>query len=208
MFGVPHTLVSDNGLQFDNKAFQRSYCELGIKNKYSTPAYHQSNRQAEATNKVIMDELKKRLDKTKGKWVDELPHVLSAYRTTPRRSTGETPFSMTYGSKAIILLETGFPMMRTNQFNSNRNKQLLPASLDLVEERRKVAKVQMAHCQQKLRQEYDRGIKTRVFVPRDLVLRKVVGNASNACQPTNVLSKLHSLEQQQEWNFEGLLGEG
>lgn len=40
MFGVPHTLVSDNGLQFDNKAFQRSYCELGIKNKYSTPAYH------------------------------------------------------------------------------------------------------------------------------------------------------------------------
>ena len=88
-----------------------------------------------------MDELKKRLDKTKGKWVDELPHVLSAYRTTPRRSTGETPFSMTYGSKAIILLETGFLMMRTNQFNSNRNKQLLPASLDLVEERRKVAKV-------------------------------------------------------------------
>ena len=38
-FEVPHTLISDNGLQFDSKAF-RQYCsDLGIKNRYSTPAY-------------------------------------------------------------------------------------------------------------------------------------------------------------------------
>ena len=38
-FGVPYTLISDNGLQFDSKAF-RQYCsDLGIKNRYSTPAY-------------------------------------------------------------------------------------------------------------------------------------------------------------------------
>ena len=38
-FGVLHSLVSDNGLQFDSKAFRRYYCELGITNRYSTPAY-------------------------------------------------------------------------------------------------------------------------------------------------------------------------
>ena len=38
-FGVPHTLISDNGLQFDSKAFQRYYYALGITNKYSIPAY-------------------------------------------------------------------------------------------------------------------------------------------------------------------------
>ena len=38
-FGVPHTLISDNGLQFDNKAFRRYYRELGIRNRYSTLAY-------------------------------------------------------------------------------------------------------------------------------------------------------------------------
>ena len=38
-FGVPHALISDNGLQFDSKTF-RSYCgELGITNRYSTPTY-------------------------------------------------------------------------------------------------------------------------------------------------------------------------
>ena len=38
-FGVPHTLISDNGVQFDSKAF-RKYCgDKGIINRYSTPAY-------------------------------------------------------------------------------------------------------------------------------------------------------------------------
>jgi len=58
--------------------------------------------------------LKKRLDEVKGKWVDELPHVLWSYRTTLRRSTGETPFSMTYGVEEVIPVEMEFPTMRTD----------------------------------------------------------------------------------------------
>ena len=58
-FGVPRTLISDNGLLFDNKAFRRYCCELGIANRYSTPAYPQGNRQAEAVNKVIINGLRK-----------------------------------------------------------------------------------------------------------------------------------------------------
>ena len=75
-FGVPHVLISGNGLQFDSKMF-RNYCdELGITNKYSTLAYPQGNGQAESVNKVILGGLKKRLDDAKGKWVEELPHLL------------------------------------------------------------------------------------------------------------------------------------
>ena len=75
-FGVPHALILDNGLQFDSKTF-RSYCgELGITNRYSTPAYPQGNGQTKAVNKVIVNGLKKRLDDAKGKWVQELPYVL------------------------------------------------------------------------------------------------------------------------------------
>ena len=68
-FGIPHTLISDNGHQFNSKAFRRYCCELGIKNRYSTPAYSQRNGQAEAVNKVIVNGLKKRLDEAKGRWV-------------------------------------------------------------------------------------------------------------------------------------------
>ena len=66
-FGVPHVLISDNSLQFDSKMFRRYCDELGITNKYSTPAYPQGNRQVEAVNKVIVNGLKKRLDDAKGK---------------------------------------------------------------------------------------------------------------------------------------------
>ena len=75
-FRVPHVLISNNGLQFDSKMF-RWYCgELGITNRYSTLAYPKGNGQAEVVNKVIVNGLKKRLDDTKGKWVEELKHVL------------------------------------------------------------------------------------------------------------------------------------
>ena len=91
------------------------------------------------------------MDDAKGKWIEELPHVLWTYRTTPRKSTGETPFSMTYGVEAIILLENGFPMMRTSTFTSNGNDELLKKSLDLVEERRENTMVQLAYYQYKLK---------------------------------------------------------
>ena len=65
-FGVPESLVSDNGLQFDSKTFCKFCSDLDIKNKYSTLAYPQNNGQAKATNKAIVNGLKKMLEGTKG----------------------------------------------------------------------------------------------------------------------------------------------
>ncbi|XP_023914399.2 uncharacterized protein LOC112025953 [Quercus suber] len=135
-FGVPHTLISNNGLQFDSKTFKRYCYKLRITNRYSTPTYPQRNRQAEAVNKVIVNGLKKRLDDAKRKWVEELPHVLWTYRTTPQCSTGETPFAMTYGAKVVIPLEASFPTLRMSSFTLSSNDELLGKSLDLIDEQR------------------------------------------------------------------------
>ena len=75
-FGVLEFLVFDNELQFDSKTFHKFCNDLSIKNRYSTPMYLQSNGQAEATNKAIVNGLKKRLEGTKGRWAEELPKVL------------------------------------------------------------------------------------------------------------------------------------
>jgi len=72
---------------------------------------------------------KNRLDDAKGKWVEELSHVLWTYQTTSRRLTGETPFSMTYGAEVVIPLETGFPTLRMNSFTPGNNNELLEKSL-------------------------------------------------------------------------------
>ena len=144
-------LISNNGLQFDNKTFRKYCSDLGIKNRYSTPAYPQGNEQAEAVNKVIVNGLKKRLDDAKGRWMEELPHVLWTYRTTPRKSTRETPFSITYGAEAVIPLESGFRTMRTSEFTSEGNNELLKKNLDLIKKRRENAMVQLAYYQHKLK---------------------------------------------------------
>ena len=152
---------------------------MGIANRYSTPAYPQGNGQAEAVNKVIVNGLKKRLDDVKARWVEELPHVLWTYRTTPRKSTGETPFSMTYGAEAVIPLEKNFPTLKTSTFCPNANNRLLEKSLDLIEERRERAMIQLAYHQQKLKQGYDAKVKLRPLALGDLVLRKVISTTRN-----------------------------
>ena len=74
-FGIPQTIIADNGPQFDSIAFRNFCSELNIRNSYSTPRYPQSNGQVEATNKTLIIALKNRLEQAKGKWVEELPGV-------------------------------------------------------------------------------------------------------------------------------------
>ena len=144
-FGIPCTFILDNDLQFDSKAFKRYCCDLGILNRYATQAYPQGNGQAKIVNKVIVSGIKKRFDDEKGKWVEELSHVLWTYQTTSHRSTRVTPFSMTYGVEVVIPLKTRFPTLRTSSFISSNNDELLGKSLDLIEERRESVMVQLAY---------------------------------------------------------------
>ena len=86
---------------------------------------------------------------------------------------------MTYGAEAVIPLETGFPTLRSSSFTPSKNDELLEKSLDLIEERRESAMVQLAYYQNKLKQGYDANIKLRLLTVGDLVLRKVLRMAKN-----------------------------
>ena len=82
---------------------------------------------------------------------------------------------MTYRAEAVIPLETGFPTLRSSLFNPSDNDKHLKRSLDLIEEKRENAMVQLAYYQQKMKQGYNANVKLRPLTPGDLVLRKVVG---------------------------------
>ena len=111
--------------------------------------------------------------------MEELSHILWTYQTTPCKSIGKMLFSMTYGAEVVIPLETEFPTLRTSSFTPNNNDGLLEKSLDLIEERRKNAMVQLAYYQHKLKQGYDTNVKLRLLTVGDLVLRKVLGTTKN-----------------------------
>ena len=75
-FGIPWTIVLDNGQQFDSQGFKDFYSSLGIKNQFSSPGHPQTNGQTEVTNWTLIKIIKAKLDKAKGVWSEELPNVL------------------------------------------------------------------------------------------------------------------------------------
>ena len=90
-----------------------------------------------------MDGLRKRLDGTKGMWAKELPNVLWAYRTTPKRSTGKTPFSLTYGEEAVIPTEVSLYSARVSRFVHAENEELMIKQLDSLEKNRESATIKL-----------------------------------------------------------------
>ena len=52
---------------------------------------------------------------------------------------------MTYGAKVVIPLETNFLTLRMNSFTPSGNDELLEESLNLIEERREKAMIQLAY---------------------------------------------------------------
>ena len=101
-FEVPKWLVSDNGTQFISQQLGKLCTELGIKQVFASVEHPQTNWQVESANKVLLKGLKRRLEKAKGTWAEEAPRVVWAYHTTPQSTTKETPFSLVYGSDAMI----------------------------------------------------------------------------------------------------------
>ena len=77
----------DNGKQFDNPKFRDFCAKLGIKNYYSSLAHPQSNGQAEVIIRTLKAAPKTKLEDLKEKWVEYLPEVLWACRTTRRSAT-------------------------------------------------------------------------------------------------------------------------
>ena len=120
--------------------------------------------------------MKRRLDGAKGNWAEELPNVLWAYRTTPHRSTGKTPFSLTYGAEAVIIAKVNLCSARIDGFNPVQNEMMMVERLDLLEEYREAAVIRLAEYQQKLAQRYNRDVNAREFDAGDLVLQRAVGN--------------------------------
>ncbi|GJS57991.1 reverse transcriptase domain-containing protein [Tanacetum coccineum] len=130
-FGIPTTIITENGTQFVNDPFK--------------------------------------------KWAEKLMIQListSAHRTMKKTSNGETPFSLTYGTEAVIPTEIGMPTHRTSNLNEKTNDQELRLNLDLLEERREIAAIREARYKQHVEKYYNKKVRHVQFQVGEFVLRK------------------------------------
>ncbi|XP_071740249.1 uncharacterized protein [Rutidosis leptorrhynchoides] len=100
-------------------------CRYGLPNEIA-------NGQVEVTNKEILAGIKARLGLSKTKWVDEVPYVLWAHRKTLKWSTGETLFSLVYGTEVVILAEIRVPTHRVLAIDVESNSSVLRENLNLL----------------------------------------------------------------------------
>ncbi|GJX10893.1 reverse transcriptase domain-containing protein [Tanacetum coccineum] len=86
-------------------------------------------------------------------------------------SNGETPFSLTYGAEAVILVEIGMPTLRTTEVDMIKNNEALGINLDLLEERIEQAAIQETRSKAKLEKYYNARVRSTSFRPGYLVYR-------------------------------------
>jgi len=105
-FGVPNSIITDNGTQFTGKKFLRFCDDHHICIDWATVALPRTNGQVERANGMVLQGLKprifNRLNKFGRWWVTELPTVLWSLRMSSSQATSYTPFFLVYGSEAIL----------------------------------------------------------------------------------------------------------
>jgi ribonuclease HI/transposase InsO family protein len=153
-FGIPNSIITDNGTQFTGKKFL-DFCEgHHIRVDWATVAHPMTNRQVERTNGMILQGLKPRIyndiNKFGKRWIKELPLVVWSLRTTPSRATGFSPFFLVYGAEAILPTDLEYSSPRTKAYDDQNNQTSREDSLDQLEEAQDVALLHSTRYQQSL----------------------------------------------------------
>nr|GEZ22177.1 reverse transcriptase domain-containing protein [Tanacetum cinerariifolium] len=138
----------------------------------------QSNGLVVRANRSLGEGIKARLGEGNKNWVEELPHVLWAHRTMIISIHGDTPFSLTYGTEAVIPTEIGMPTYRTTALDVVSNDEELRLNMDLLKERCERAAICEAKAKSKMTKYYNARVRGVTFRPSDFAYRS--NDASHA----------------------------
>ena len=174
--GVVHTIISDNDKQFDYSKLKELHDNLQIKKTFSSVVRPQANGQVEAINKTIKHNLNTKLEDLKGRWVDELPEVLWAYKTITITPTKETLFSLLYDYKAMVPVEIGMTSLKRELYNQEENHILQRREFNFLDQKRGDSQLRVAAYQQLTARYFNSKVKPRRFQVVDPVPRKVLQN--------------------------------
>jgi transposase InsO family protein len=154
-FGVPNSIITDNGSQFTSRKFLEFYDKFHIRVDWAAIAHPQTNGQVERANSMILQGLKPRifdrLNKSDRKWLQELPAVVWSLRTTLSRATGSTPFFLVYGAEVVLPTDLEYGSPRVRGYAEGTKQRAREDSLDQLDEAHTMALMHSARYQQALR---------------------------------------------------------
>nr|GEW57163.1 reverse transcriptase domain-containing protein [Tanacetum cinerariifolium] len=144
--------------------------QMGVKNLQEN-VNSRIGGQPKRANRSLREGIKARLDARRKNWMEELPHVLWEHRTMIKSSNGDTLFSLTYETEAVIPVEIDMPTLRTAKVDLVKIDEALGINLDLLEEIREQAAICEAKSKTKMEKYYNSNVRSTSFKPGDLVYR-------------------------------------
>jgi transposase InsO family protein len=133
-FGVPQTLTTDQGPSFMSHQFRECAESMKIKLLNSFPYYAQVNGQAEASKKVLIKIIKKRIKDNPRRWHEKLSEAMWAHRTSRHEATNVTPFELVYGHEAVLPVEVSLQNLRITEQDDLSAKAYTELMMDTVDE--------------------------------------------------------------------------
>eukprot|EP00731_Ephydatia_muelleri_P004049 Em0002g225a len=165
--GVPDTIHTDQGRNFESKLIKELCQMLGIKKTRTTPYHPQSDGMVERFNRTLLNMLSIAVGEDEMSWDLQLPLLLLAYRTSVHDTTGTSPFELMYGREVRLPEDIMFALPATVETARADYKGILKRRLQHAYQLvRKHTRRQQEH--QKF--NYDRSIRGQPFQVGDLVL--------------------------------------
>ncbi|GJT15926.1 reverse transcriptase domain-containing protein [Tanacetum coccineum] len=169
MFSLPGKIVSQNKKQFRDNPFKDWYDKHNIKQRFASVKHPQTNGLVERANRSLKKGIKASSDQGSKKLVEEVPHVLWVHRTMIKTSNGDTSFSLTYDTEAVILVEIRMPSLRCAEVGQVLNDKALLLNLDILEEKWERAAIRKAKSKEKMEKYYHAKVRGITFKPRDFI---------------------------------------
>jgi hypothetical protein len=176
-FGIPQTLTTDQGPSFMSHQFREFIESMNIKLLNSSPYYVQVNGQAEASNKVLIKIIKKRIQDNLRRWHEKLSEALWAHRTSRHGATKVTPFELVYGQEAVLPIEVSLQNLRITRqgyLPAKEYTELMMDKVDEAPESRLKALEEIEKEKVKIAKAYNKCVVEKSFHVGDLVWKMIL----------------------------------
>ncbi|CAN6700235.1 unnamed protein product [Malus baccata var. baccata] len=125
--------------------------------------------EAEASNKILINIIKKMVMDSPERWHERLGDTLWAYRTSKRVGTGTTPYVLTFGQDAVLPMEINVSSVRIqNQFGLH-SEEYIKAICQEIE-----ALNQIQEGKRAVARAYNKKVKVKSFKEGELVWKAVL----------------------------------
>lgn len=101
-WGVPTTIITDQGANFRSALMQEFYRQLGCQTKVSTPYHPQTNGLVERYNRTLKDSLAKLGLRSQADWESNVDWAVGNYRFCRQETLGDSPFFLMTGQDPTL----------------------------------------------------------------------------------------------------------